>query len=58
MDAGEHDHGDFAFTLWLDPQRASRMAANIEQAFSSRWPDYSEDFSRNLDALQDELKIH
>jgi zinc transport system substrate-binding protein len=53
--AGEHDHGDLAFTLWLDPIRATRMAANIEQAFSARWPERSDHFSRNLTELQQDL---
>ena len=54
--AGEHDHGDLAFTLWLDPKRASRMAANIEQAFRSRWPEQSNGFSQNLKKLQNDLE--
>jgi zinc transport system substrate-binding protein len=33
---GEHEHGEFAFTTWLDPQLAVQQAAAIRDAFETR----------------------
>lgn len=53
--AGEHAHGDTAFTTWLDPQLATAQAAAIRDAFTTRWPPHQADFERNYEALAADL---
>ena len=52
---GEHSHNEIAFTLWLDPQRAIRMAQNIKQAFAKQWPDHTSVFDRGFESLKADL---
>jgi zinc transport system substrate-binding protein len=34
---GAHAHGDFAFTLWLNPELAMHQAQTIHAAFAEKW---------------------
>lgn len=51
-----HDHGHFDPHLWLSPPNAAIMAENICAALSAQYPDYSETFRKNTDALTARLE--
>jgi zinc transport system substrate-binding protein len=57
--AGEHEHGHSADErdphVWLDPQRAKTMAANICRALSELAPAHKSAFEQNLARFQGEL---
>lgn len=46
-----HDHGHFDPHLWLSPQNAAVMAENICSALTTQYPDFSETFRFNTEAL-------
>lgn len=52
---GEHEHGGFAFTTWLDPQLALRQARAVEAAFRDALPAGSEKFRSGLESLERDL---
>ena len=52
---GKHDHGEIAFTTWLDPTIAIEQAKAIEQAFSKLLPGKKKEFAANLSQLESEL---
>jgi len=52
---GEHQHGDLAFTTWLDPLQAVEQAAVIRDALVRLRPDAGEDLKRNFTALEKDL---
>ncbi len=59
---GEHDHGETAFTTWLDPVLAIEQARAIRDAFAARWPALAdgfeggfEDVRRDLEALDNDI---
>ena len=54
--AGEHTHGQIAFTTWLDPQQAIAQVRAIEVAFTSRLSEEAAGFARRADALVIELE--
>jgi zinc transport system substrate-binding protein len=49
--AGEHVHGEVAFTTWLDPRQAATQARAIEAALSLLRPEEAEGFAMRTDAL-------
>lgn len=53
---GEHEHGDQAFTTWLDPLQAVEQAAAIRDALIRLRPDASEDLQQNFAALEKDLR--
>ena len=62
---GEHDHEghhhDRDPHIWLSPENAKLMAANIAAGLSGRYPLYADTFSANLEALLirlDELQTY
>ncbi len=53
---GKHEHGDVAFTTWLDPRLAIAQARAIRDALVRKRPDSSADFNQRFDALAKDLK--
>lgn len=53
---GEHAHGGYAFTTWLDPRLAMAQAEGIHQALSDRWPANSEKFDAGWRQLRGDLE--
>jgi zinc transport system substrate-binding protein len=56
--AGEHTHGQIAFTTWLDPRQAIAQVRAIEAAFASRLSEDAAGFALRADALVIELETH
>ena len=54
--AGEHQHGEVAFTTWLDPQQAIRQAAAIHDALVRLRPEAEAIFQQRLASLQQDLQ--
>jgi len=54
--AGEHAHGQIAFTTWLDPEQAIAQARAIEVAFANRHPQEASGYSKRADALVSDLE--
>jgi zinc transport system substrate-binding protein len=54
--AGEHAHGQIAFTTWLDPEQAIAQARAIEAAFVKHRPEDELAFARHADALVADLE--
>ena len=52
---GEHAHGGYAFTTWMDMGLAQVQAKTIAQALQERWPEKAESLDRELDALLADL---
>jgi len=52
---GDHEHGGFAFTTWLDPTLANEQAGAVARAFERARPAQAQTFRRNLDELSAEL---
>jgi len=52
---GKHEHGDVAFTTWLDPVQAIDQAGAIRDALIRRRPDATTDFNQRFDALAADL---
>ncbi len=53
---GEHTHGGLAKTTWIDFQQARVQAQAVAAAFSSRWPEYRDEFAANAQVLDDDLQ--
>ena len=54
--AGEHTHGQIAFTTWLDPKQAIEQARSIEAAFVKQDAEHSASFARGANALVADLE--
>ena len=52
---GKHEHGDVAFTTWLDPVQAIAQARAIRDALVRRRPDATTDFNQRFDSLAADL---
>ena len=52
---GKHEHGDVAFTTWLDPVQAIEQARAIRDALVRRRPDATTDFNQRFDSLAADL---
>ena len=48
---GDHAHGGYAFTTWMDMSLAKAQAKAVASAISARWPQWSDDVSERLSAL-------
>jgi len=55
-DTGEHQHGEVAFTTWLDPLQAIAQAAAIRDALISSRPDAAAGFQERFAALEADLQ--
>jgi zinc transport system substrate-binding protein len=53
--SGDHSHGDYAFTTWLDFQLAITQSRSIADALSKKRPQYTQTFTANLAALEADL---
>jgi zinc transport system substrate-binding protein len=54
--AGKHEHGDVAFTTWLDPKQAIVQARAIRDALIRLRPDAAGDFEQRFAGLERELQ--
>lgn len=52
---GEHEHGGWAFTTWLDPTLAIEQARAIADALASLRPDQSDEIRARFSRLESEL---
>ncbi|MEH6570140.1 MAG: zinc ABC transporter substrate-binding protein [Halioglobus sp.] len=52
---GEHAHGNYAFTTWMDLSLARLQAGSIAAALQQRWPAHKESVNKNLQQLDSEL---
>ena len=52
---GEHEHGGYAFTTWLDPELAIRQAQAIEAAISVLRPDEEPEIGQRMESLKSDL---
>jgi zinc transport system substrate-binding protein len=53
---GEHEHGGFAFTTWIDPMLAILHAEAIRDAMSEQLPERAGVFAANFKALERDLR--
>ncbi len=53
---GEHEHGGFAFTTWIDPELAILQAEAIRDAMSEQRPNRADAFAANFDVLARDLR--
>ena len=60
----EHDHGEFDPHVWLDPNNAKILVAEIEEQLTKIYPKHADTFANNantiakeLDALTDEINL-
>jgi zinc transport system substrate-binding protein len=52
---GEHEHGGYAFTTWLDPTLAIQQAQAIEAAVSRLRPEHEPEIHRRMELLKGDL---
>jgi len=52
---GEHEHGGYAFTTWLDPELAIQQAQAIEAAISVLRPDDEPEIHRRMELFKENL---
>ena len=52
---GQHAHGAFAFTTWLDFDLACQQAEAVKAALTELWDDQATQFQRNFEALASDL---
>jgi zinc transport system substrate-binding protein len=52
---GEHEHGGYAFTTWLDPELAIQQAQAVEAAISVLRPDDEPKIRQEMEKLKDDL---
>ncbi|MEP4147032.1 MAG: zinc ABC transporter substrate-binding protein [Halioglobus sp.] len=48
---GEHAHGGYAITTWMDMNLAQDQAKEVARALQERWPEKTESIDRHLSAL-------
>jgi zinc transport system substrate-binding protein len=53
---GEHEHGDVAFTTWIDFKLAVRQAEAVLTALQGARPDKAETFQKGFDRLRKDLE--
>ena len=53
---GKHEHGDVAFTIWLDPQQAIIKAQAVRDALIRKRPGAAGDFNQRFNSLATDLK--
>ena len=52
---GDHAHGDYAFTTWMDMNLARIQAETVSVALQQRWPEQSDTIAANLRELVNDL---
>ena len=53
---GDHSHGEFAFTVWLDLSLYAKQVASIAAALAQLLPDSADVIAQHRDKLVDELQ--
>ncbi|MHC4169744.1 MAG: metal ABC transporter substrate-binding protein [Planctomycetota bacterium] len=53
---GKHEHGDVAFTTWLDPRQAIAQAKAVRDALIRLRPDAAGDFNQRFNLLAKDLQ--
>jgi zinc transport system substrate-binding protein len=53
---GEHEHGDVAFTTWLDPELAIVQARAVRDALARLRPERAAEFDQRFGALEADLR--
>jgi zinc transport system substrate-binding protein len=53
--AGEHAHGGYAFTTWMDMSLARAQAEAVAASLQQRWPQLSDAIAGNLTALSADI---
>ncbi len=53
---GKHEHGDVAFTTWLDPQQAIAQAQAVRDALIRLRPGAAGDYNQRFNSLATDLK--
>ena len=48
---GDHAHGGYAFTTWMDMSLAKIQARAVATAIAARWPQWSGDIAQRLEGL-------
>ena len=54
--AGKHEHGDVAFTTWLDPLQAIAQARAVRDGLIGKRPVAAADFNQRFDSLAADLQ--
>jgi zinc transport system substrate-binding protein len=52
---GDHEHGGYAFTTWLDPELATQQAQAISAAIALKRPEQEPEIQRRTESLKDDL---
>lgn len=52
---GEHSHDSTYFTTWLDFSQSVMHASSIKASLAARYPQFKDDFEKNLSRLEKEL---
>ncbi len=52
---GDHEHGGYAFTTWLDPELATQQAQTIAAAVALLRPERESEIQRRMESLKDDL---
>ena len=55
---GKHDHGDVAFTTWMDPVLAIAQAGAVRDALIRLRPDGAGDFNQRFNSLKKDLNLY
>ncbi len=53
---GNHAHGGYAFTTWMDMSLAQQQADAVAKALSARWPEHAVDVASRLEGLHEDLE--
>ena len=54
---GEHAHGGYAFTTWMDMRIAAQQAFAVGTALQRRWPQKTGDINREMERLLAEIEV-
>lgn len=54
---GEHAHGGYAITTWMDMNLAQGQAKEVARALQERWPEKTESIDRHLTALLADISV-
>jgi len=54
---GEHAHGGYAITTWMDMTLAQGQAKEVARALQERWPEKTESIDRHLTALLADINV-
>ena len=52
---GDHEHGGYAFTTWLDPELATQQAQTIAAAIALERPEHEPEIQRRMESIKGDL---